>query len=60
MPTIKHHPDTFNLIELADIAFERGEVEIPLDYVNTHIDEYADAESLYMDIQRVYEARCFR
>ncbi len=60
MQTIHHHENTFELIALADAAYNRGEVETPLDYIDDHINEYSLPEFLYTDIQRIFESRAHR
>ncbi len=57
MQKIHHHENTFELIEKADDAYVRGEVEAPIDYIDAHINEYPLPEFLYTDIQCIFEAR---
>ena len=52
------HQNTHEIIRLADAEFESGKVELPIDYIDAHFQEYPDSEKLYYSVQRVYEARC--
>jgi len=60
MTTINRHPATWDLIREADLAFNRGEVELPIDYINQHFKQYPDSEKLYLDIQDIYESRVYQ